>query len=295
MKFAKVFFAFLLGAVSFFAYASAINDPHIVILPRPQSEKDWRYEYRKQLLQLILDKTASEYKQKDVANYSKEIMSQERAIVEIRAGSQDVTVIGTPSSPTREESLYPIRIPIEKGISGYRILLINKSLKQVFENISTLNDLKKYSACFKKEWVDSQILTGNGITLEDTNAYESLFKKLDADHCSWFPRGINEIFTEYEQRKNELKNIVVENKIALYYKFPVYFFVSKSNTLLANRIENGFKIILADGSFNELFLKFHGDFIKNADLKNRRIIQLENPLLPKDTPLDKKEYWIQFH
>jgi hypothetical protein len=50
---------------------------------------------------------------------------------------------------------------------------------------------------------------------------------------------------------------------------------------------------IEDGSFDRFFYN-HPD-IKNvltrADLKNRRIFELKNPVLPKDTPLNDKRLW----
>lgn len=278
-----------------FSASSLINDSHLVILPRPQSDKDGRYEYRKQLLQLILDKTEVEYKQKDTVVFSADLMTQERAIKEIDDGSPLVTVIGTSSSPAREEALNPIRIPVEKGLVGYRILLINKANKEQFDKIKTLDELKKYSACFKKDWVDIAILEGNGIKIESSNNYEGLFQMLDSGRCQWFPRGVNEVFIEYNTRKEQFKNMITADKIALYYVLPVYFFVAKSNHELKERLEKGFNKIIQDGSFDKLFYKFHGTFIKDADLENRRIIELKNPILPKEVPLDKNSYWVKFN
>jgi hypothetical protein len=39
-------------------------------------------------------------------------------------------------------------------------------------------------------------------------------------------------------------------------------------------------------------LRFNADVINRADLCNRRVLQIENPLLPEKTPLTRKELWF---
>ena len=41
-----------------------------------------------------------------------------------------------------------------------------------------------------------------------------------------------------------------------------------------------------------LFLKHFHDAITRADLGNRQVIELKNPLLPSDTPLTQSELWF---
>ena len=50
--------------------------------------------------------------------------------------------------------------------------------------------------------------------------------------------------------------------------------------------------MIDDGSFEKIFLAHHQSAIKRADLLNRKIFVLENPLLSPETPLDKAELWF---
>ncbi|MCP4350231.1 MAG: amino acid ABC transporter substrate-binding protein, partial [Desulfobacterales bacterium] len=93
-----------------------------------------------------------------------------------------------------------------------------------------------------------------------------------------FPRGINEAWKEISEMGSKYPNLTVEPSIAIYYPYPVYFFVNKQNLKLADRIERGLKILMKDGSFEKLFLKYHDAVIGQADLKNRKMFELENPV-----------------
>jgi hypothetical protein len=50
-------------------------------------------------------------------------------------------------------------------------------------------------------------------------------------------------------------DIAAEKNLLLHYSQPVYFFVHKSNTKLAQRIKKGLEIAQKDGSFDQLFFE----------------------------------------
>ena len=61
---------------------------------------------------------------------------------------------------------------------------------------------------------------------------------------------------------------------------------------LAKTIEDGLEKALKDGSFDKLFLEYHGDVLARANVKNRTVIDLPNPFLPPLTPLNRKDLWF---
>ena len=70
----------------------------------------------------------------------------------------------------------------------------------------------------------------------------------------YMPRGVYESF--YEQRTHAGEGIAIEKTIFLHYHVPFYFFVSRDNPALADRIARGLGIALKDGSFDALFNSF---------------------------------------
>ena len=59
-----------------------------------------------------------------------------------------------------------------------------------------------------------------------------------------------------------------------------------------DQIEAGLKIMLRDGSLQDIFLRHHGQMIQSTRFCERRIFRLDNPFLGPETPLDKPEYWF---
>ena len=103
------------------------------------------------------------------------------------------------------------------------------------------------------------------------------------DRFDLFPRGVCEAFRERDTRRDQVPNLSVERGILLYYPWPYYFFCNRKDTVLAARIERGLKRMRADGSFNRIFWKYNRAAIEQARMSERRVIQIPNPLLPKDT------------
>jgi hypothetical protein len=71
----------------------------------------------------------------------------------------------------------------------------------------------------------------------------------------------------------------------------MYFFVNKKDVALAADIEKGLELMLASGEFLQLFNQYFGALIEQLALESRVRIDLENPFLPAQTPLCRRELW----
>jgi regulator of protease activity HflC (stomatin/prohibitin superfamily) len=80
----------------------------------------------------------------------------------------------------------------------------------------------------------------------------------------------------------------------LHYPTAYYYFVNKNDAVLAQALERGLRSAIKDGSFEALFTKTYGDAVHRARLQQRTRLELRNPLLPPQTPLDQKELWLSF-
>jgi hypothetical protein len=273
----------------FFAFISLfvimLNASSSITIIPPQSKFDSSHSYFKGLLELILNC--------DV-NYSTR-MEQGRVFAELKQEkSIDLHWAGT--SIEREEEFKAIRIPLIKGLLGYRVFLIEKSREKDFDAISNLEELKKLTPCQGTHWPDTLILESNGIKVIKNPNYESMFLQVIHGRCDYFPRGIHEAYSEMETRIDNYPKLMLYDKIMIYYPFPMYFFTSKNNLKLAKRIEDGLKKIIENGEFEE-YIKNHETTKHLYPLnkwKDKTIYKLENPILPKDTDFKNPKYWISF-
>jgi hypothetical protein len=243
------------------------------------------HSYAKDLLKVALSKIPEKYEWAEQT-----VDSEARQIQMIEDGQLDIVWYATTNE--FEERLMPIRICIFKGLLGYRVLMIKKGTQHKFNSIRTIEDLRKVSLGQGRYWADTNILTANGLNVVKVVKYESLFFMLDGDRFDGFPRGAHEPWSEI-QRYSQL-DLDVETNLLLSYTNPFYFFVNKSNTELAKNIEQGLRIAIEDGSFEKYFMSdptVKAAF-QQANLKNRTIIPLDNPSLPKLTPINDKSLWL---
>lgn len=254
-------------------------------------QTDIRYEYRYKLLKLALQKTESS----DGPLFLKALpykVTQKRGLAYLKDGGIDIVSLAT--SKKREQDFLPVRIPILKGILGYRVFLIHRKDTRQLKQIKSLKDLTdNFIAGFGVHWADYKILQANNIPVETSALYENLFTMLIAGRFDYFPRGINEAWNEIEKYSSEYPFLTVEDNIAFYYPYPTYFFVNKNNTKLAHRIERGLNLALADGTFKTLFLDDHQDMINRANLEERLMFRLKNPGLPTSTPEIDTSWWLK--
>ncbi len=256
------------------------------------SAKDQRHKYFVKLLNLALSKTNN--KSNAVQLQANSIpMQQGRAILEL-ALERDIDVVWTVTSQEREKKLLPIRIPLIKGLLGYRVAIIRAADKNKFAEVTSIKNLRKFTAGQGHDWPDTKVLAANQIKVVTSSTYDGLFAMLETKRFDFFPRGVNEAWQELAMQENP--KLKIEDSIMLYYPSPIYFFVNKKNKSLAERIERGLKHAIDDGSFDQLFYSDpdHKRMFASVNIEQRNIITLQNPLLSPLTPLDNKKLWFQF-
>jgi len=246
---------------------------------------DKRGFYPIQLLQLALQKSGDSYQTKP----SKRDMPQWRTLRHVELGL-GIDVIWTFTTPERETSLLPIRIPIDRGLLGWRLLLIKEDFSAPFALLSSPEQLKKLRAGQGHDWPDFPILQHNGYTVSPSASYEGLFHMLTLNRIQYFPRAVTEIDIELAARPN--MGLAIAPKWVFFYPAPLYFFVKKDQQELAAAIEKGLRLAIQDGSMRQLFLRHFGAAIQHANLKSRQVIRLQNPLLTKETPINQAELWF---
>ena len=194
------------------------------------------------------------------------------------------------TSVEREQQARPVRVPIFKGLYGWRLLLATSEVAARLREVQTLNELQQFSMVQGLDWPDTGILQANGLKVVVSPSYDAMFKQLRLGRADAFPRSVEEIWWELERYGQGLA--VVPN-ICLHYPAAVYYFVAPDEAELAAAIELGLQRLRASGAFERLFMKHHGEDLARARLGARRIIELHNPLLSPLTPLDKPELWYR--
>ncbi len=264
------------------------GDRLLVRYPEMSSRLDRRNAYFVDMLRLALDKSRGEfggYELKPVP-----LRVPQGRILRMLSAGEEVDVLWSMTTRDREQHLQPVRIPLTKGMMGYRLLVVREHDLDRFASVESLNDLAETVAGQAADWPDTDILRHNELPVT-TSGYISLFTMLQRERIDYIPRALSEPWEEVARRP-EL-NLQVEPSLMLYYPTANYFFVRRQNSALAKRLERGLETAIADGSFDELFLGHpsHRPVFEQSRLSGRRVLTLDNPLLPESTRLDRPELW----
>jgi len=259
-----------------------------VRLPLHRTMGDPQLPYVRRLLELALSRAGS---RAEVGMVEVE-MTQGRSLIELASGDGAFDVMWTMTDRHRESSgLLPVRIPIDRGLFGWRLLLVRRSELAQWSEVRSLADLGRRLAGQGHDWPDTAILRSNGLQVATSSDYEALFRMLAAGRIDYFPRSIVEI--DAELATGRYPDLAIAPQLMLHYPAAAYFFVGPHRPELAAALRAGLEAAVADGSFQRLHREFYGPFLKAHPVPPSRVLRLSNPLLPAETPLERRELWLQ--
>ena len=190
--------------------------------------------------------------------------------------SDVIDVLWTTTNAERDKQALAIKIPLLKGMFGYRALLIRQQDQAKFSAIASLNDLAKLTAIQGQDWPEVEILRKAGLNVETMEWNPKLYRLVSEGKADYYPRSIVDIYDEIANA--EAENLAIEQNILLRYHNEAYFFVAKNNTKLANRLEYGLRKSIEDGSFEQYFTQYgnNATALKLLD-GSRRVFNLDPP------------------
>lgn len=253
---------------------------------RVVSRGDDTAEYAISMVRLALQKVGKPFR----VNVDLEDLSAPKLREELVDGTIDV--IWTATNLEMEQIALPVRVPLFKGLLGYRVLLVHKNNKHMFDSVMTFEQAQRFRYGQGMGWTDTTILEANGLDVIAANQYEGLFHMTDGGRFDAFPRGVHEPWAEVAKRP-ELE-LTVDTNLLFVYTSPYYLFVAPGRPDLANDIHQGLLMAIDDGSFDELFYSnpMVKTVVQNGNLAARRVFKLNNPQLPPRTPLDNPKLWV---
>ncbi|GAB3732005.1 transporter substrate-binding domain-containing protein [Luteimonas pelagia] len=266
--------------------AAAAAGPVVVVHPLRQSARDVREIYPLAVLTLALQRSGGDYRLRS----SPAAMSQARALRLLERG-EHLDVVWSVTSIAREARLRAIRIPIDRGVMGWRVLMVRKG-DQRLAAVRDRDDLAALLGVQGHDWPDLDILRHNGIPVVASATYDGLFRMLDLGRVDYLPRAIGEPHAELAARPGMA--LRVQPGVLLTYPSALYFFVAPDDTALAGAIETGLERAIEDGSFQRLFDLTYGAALAELARERPRRIALDNPALPEAFLQARPALWEPF-
>ncbi|MDG1468789.1 MAG: amino acid ABC transporter substrate-binding protein [Glaciecola sp.] len=271
----------LLGFFSTFSFAAVWT----INYPKQPVQNSIHSQYIVDVLELALQKTGVRYELVE----STDVLLQGKAF-KLLSNNRTVNVVWAMTDDKREEDFLPIRIPLYKGLIGWRVLLVNPEKLSQLES----SKLRDNYAVQGMDWPDLKILQANGFNVVSATNYDEAFTIMHRKQADMFPRSIIEVFGELAQPELT-KALVIEPNFVLQYPAATYFFVNQRDVILGRLLTTGLEMAVADGSFDKLFYATYLDMLQQLGLNKRTLLTLKNPLLPIHTPLVDKALWYQIN
>lgn len=240
-----------------------------------------RQNFETELLQAVLTATENQY-----PLYRLEIDNSDYPRAEdegnIFANGADILVTVAGNLKFIDKPKIMISQPLSKGMLGYRLLMVSDSNLSKFKSLNTAEALRTVSIGIPETWADAELFRENQYNVVEKGSFDTLFALLKNAEFDYTALGVNEIEEEFENRVKAVGGISIEPSLMLYYPFPLVFYVNSKNASLAKRVELGLTTIMANGQYDLIFDKHHGDIVARLNLKARKIITLDNAILPEN-------------
>ncbi|WP_189404426.1 hypothetical protein [Alteromonas halophila] len=248
--------------------------------------------YHRDLLRHALAVTP-EFGDTDVVAHSHP-MPQGRQIVTLKRNQADV--MWSMTSDEREAQLIPVRLPLLKGLAGYRLLIIRKDRQTDFPASLALPGLKQKTAIQGNDWPDLIILKRQGFSVEGidwSEWYGAMFNMVERGVVDSFPRNIIEVSRDLARYESQV--LTLERYHIIRYPTYEYLFVRPSAPQLARRIAVGLSRMIKSGEMEALFMR-HENHRQAMTILNddaRTIHDIANPTLSYS--LDYARWDLQPH
>ena len=289
----KAFGPLLLPACVVWALAPVVvaqeQEKHTIFVKYANNQDDDYFKVRDQYFIDLLT-LAAKYSGAKISLVPTKMTNQveSRVVLSVEEGVLDVHWLHT--NDQLESELLPIRIPLYKGLIGWRLMLIRQEDRDLLKGITSVETLRQFPVLQSFDWPDTPILKASGFEVESSVDFRSLFRMLRHRRADMFPRSVVEIWGELDDQSS--LNLMVDPYITLYYPTAYYFFVAKDNKNLRDLLELGLTRAIENNDFEQHFQKHFSEVIKKAKLTERTLISIKNPNLPALTPLDKKHLWF---
>ncbi len=264
------------------SYAGAVA----AVYPKPSTQHPLLNDYPIELLRMALAKAQAPY----VLIPSFKTLPKNRALFRLK-NQEGIDVLWSDTSTHKEKDFYPIKIPIYKGLSGWRIPLVNKHRNLSTKQIGSFDKLKQYSLIQGSDGSSRKVFEANHIVVHHAYEQASLYEMLGKNRGDMLFQSVVEL--SGQENMHRYYGLKIDDNIAVRYPSAVYFFVHKDNKLLAEAIEQGLSESISDGSFDTLFDKSLSPFLKSCRLDERTILDLDNPDVPEAMPLGDQALWYR--
>ena len=259
--------------------------------PPPDQPPSQRNQYTIEVLRTALDRTRDTYGPYELA--PSPAMHEKFRPLALEHGDEGINISVFPSKPGYADKLIPVRIPIDRGLMGYRILTIRAADQPRFDTVHSFDDLKPFRFGLLGSWDDVGILRQAGLAVETGSSMEGLLRMLEAKRFDAFNISVPPTTELHDRTAARFPGTAIETTLLLHYPMPVYFWFrdTEDGRRRAERVQIGLESMVEDGTLKSLFHKWYGATLARLEVDRRRVVELPNSQLDPADPLDRHALW----
>jgi hypothetical protein len=283
-----------------FCFPAAAEKPVMVFVyhkdheaPPPGAPLEARDLYTQEVLREALERTRGAYGNFELK--PSPVMHEKYRPAALEHGDDGINISIFPARAGLGDKIFPVRIPLHRGLIGYRILTIRAADQPRFDLVRSAADLKAFHFGLIGSWSDVEILQQDGLTVETGSSQDGLFRMLDAKRFDALSNSVPAVIRLIEQYGPTYPAMAVEKHLLLHYPIPFYFWFrnTEDGRLKAERVRTGLESMVKDGTLKSLFYKHFSEILKQLDFDHRQVIELPNPTLDGQDPLDSPTLWYR--
>ncbi len=248
--------------------------------------------YLREVIVTVLENSQAHYGPYRLTNYERQL-STSRMVAEVGRGqSVDITFGSSWNGNSfQSNGLISLNYPVFFGFLGLRSLLVRKDREALLKSATQAEQVRSLSAGQGANWPDTQILRLNGLTTIEAQRFDSLFPMLAKGRFDLLPLSVLEAEVALAAVAQTHPELVINDDIKYFYPMPFNLFVTPHRQRLAERLQHGLEVAMADGTMQQLFDRhFHAANQLIID-KRYKLLMLENPLMAEaDTQVIKREF-----
>lgn len=210
-------------------------------------------EYEVKSYYLSLLKKALEITKEEYGSYqlvpSNSVIRGKRAIESLKK-NKSIDITWFVAQQSLEKGLRFIDVPLLRGKSGYKLLMIRKEDQAHLESIDSVGQLKQLKAGVISDSLLAKLMKKNNLsTISATHRHKILHSMLKAKRFDYFPL---EVYGAYLYEDEE-PNIIPMPNIALYHPQHFYYHINQDNQRLHDRVMLGLNKLEQSGQFEAHF------------------------------------------
>lgn len=214
-----------------------------------------------------------------------------RALHYLQQG-EEIDVIALTATNERDKEYLPVKIPLAKGMIGYRVLVIRTEQIEKFNTITSGAQLRELIAGQGTGWPDVDILRNNGYEVVTVGSIDTLIDMLRKGRFDYFPQGPRQLANLIDFEQDD--SVVIAPKVLIKYPGMTIFYVKKDNHALAARLTYGLQKAYDTGAFEQHFNQHPSmvNALSALSLKQKKLITLCNTETPNWAPLEQDKLWL---